>query len=645
MFKRPYRKRIYRKKATILFVQIINRNLGDQVIADNTEYLVRQALSRLSSQHYVIQHYDIASEDFELAKQADLIIFDGGGLVKYRQEEFHRFVPDLLELAQQCSIPVFFNSVGVEGYDGSDARCVRLAQALNYDCVKGISVRDDIETLRRDYLPSCPGKAVPAIDPAVFTPQTYGIEKDKDAKVIGLGIVRCRIFEDYGIPEVTREFQLELWQGIAKKLEDLGYAWQFFVNGLRSDYDFALEVLHFMGREAQADTLLAPRPVQSSQLVRTIASYQGIIACRMHANIIAYALGIASVGLVWNEKMVFWGERIGTPERFLTSGQFKPSLIIQCLTDSMAQGVAPCPRALKNSVQKPLKKFIRQYGAAAWKKNRSQHLKKPSGWSGLLVAAALGGISMRYSNMNTPEGLFGALEGGFLLFEADLRLTNEEQEPKLVCVNGWSKGTLEKLGADPQQYPKGMDYDTFMKCRLYGSYATMDAAQLFARMREVQGDWKLILDIGKPKKETLAQMIVQLQALCEEGFDWNGHLLLRLQSKYDVEAVQEAALPMQPMYYIPPRQVREEKNLALDAIGKFCKKRGITWVSMPKEALDEEVMAALKKHKLKSCLFSYNRYTDIQMALAMGVDWVATSYLTVKELEGWYEPGYTIVIR
>lgn len=102
---------------------------------------------------------------------------------------------------------------------------------------------------------------------------------------------------------------------------------------------------------------------------------------------------------------------------------------------------------------------------------------------------------------------------------------------------------------------------------------------------------------------------------------------------------------MQPMYYIPPRQVREEKNLALDAIGKFCKKRGITWVSMPKEALDEEVMAALKKHKLKSCLFSYNRYTDIQMALAMGVDWVATSYLTVKELEGWYEPGYTIVIR
>ncbi len=649
MFKRPYRKRIYRKKAMILLIQIVNRNLGDQVIADNTQYLVRQALPRLSCQHYVLQHYDIQSEDFALARQADIMIFDGGGLIKYRQEEFHRFVPDLLDLAQECGIPVFFNSVGVEGYDGDDARCVRLAQALNYDCVKGISVRDDLETLRRDYLKPGGSKAFFAVDPAVFTPQAYGIEKDAKASVIGLGVVRHRIFEDYGIPQVTREVQLELWQGIAQRLEELGYTWQLFVNGLRSDYEFALEILRYMGKEAQADRLLAPRPVESSQLVRTIASYQGVIACRMHANIIAYALGISSVGLVWNEKMVFWGERIGCPERFLTSEQFQPQRIVQCLLSSMEQGVAPCPKALKNSVQKPLKQFIRRYGSAAWKNNRSLHLKKPSGFSKRLAAAALGGIGLRYTNMNTPKGLANALENGFTLLEADLRLTNESQQegrqPRLVCVNGWSKGTLEKLGKDPQQYPKGMDYDTFMKCRMYGSYETMDAVQLFARMREVPGAWRLILDIGKPNKDALTVMIEQFRSLCTQNFDWEEHLLLRLQSKYDVETVQEAGLPVQIMYYIPPKQVREEKKITLDAIGKFCKKRRVTWVSMPKEALDDEVMAYVKKQKLKCCLFSYNRYSDVMQAFAMGVDWVATSYLTVKELEGWYEGAYTIVIR
>ena len=81
MFKRPYRKVIYRRKVMILLVQIVNRNLGDAVIAENAAYLVRQALPRLGRQHYVIQNYDIQSEDYELAAACDLMIFDGGGLI------------------------------------------------------------------------------------------------------------------------------------------------------------------------------------------------------------------------------------------------------------------------------------------------------------------------------------------------------------------------------------------------------------------------------------------------------------------------------------------------------------------------------------------------------------------------------------
>lgn len=449
MFKRPYRKLIYRNKVKILLVQIVNRNLGDQVIADNAAYLIRQALPRLMERHYVIQHYDIQSEDYEMAKTADLIIFDGGGLIKYRQEEFHVYVPALLDYARDHSIPVFFNCVGVEGYDADDARCRRLAEALNASCVKGITVRDDLDTLQREYLHTDRIFTAAAVDPAVFTPQVYGIPKDTRSKTIGLGIVRSRIFEDYGLAHVTREFQLELWQGIITELEARGYAWQFFVNGLRSDYDFAIEILEYLGRQSESGSLLAKRPVESRELVGTIASYAGVIACRMHANIIAYALGIASVGLVWNEKMVFWGERIGCPERFLTSTQFEPGIIVRRLLDSMSAGTPPCPRALKAAVQKPLKKFIRQYGAAAWKYRRTAYLKKPADWSQRLVATALGGLFWRYANMNAKEGLEHAVQSGFRLFEADIRLTCDG---RLVCVNGWSKGSYEKLGAEKSRF-------------------------------------------------------------------------------------------------------------------------------------------------------------------------------------------------
>ncbi len=653
MFKRPYRKLIYRNKVKILLVQIVNRNLGDQVIADNAAYLVRQALSRLTGRHYVIQRYDIQSEDYEMAKTADLMIFDGGGLIKYRQEEFHAYVPALVDCARDHGIPVFFNCVGVEGYDPDDPRCRRLADALNAPCVKGITVRDDLDTLRRYYLHTDQVFTAQATDPAVFTPQVYGIQKDIRSKTIGLGIVRSRIFEDYGLAQITREFQLEMWQGITKELEARGYAWQFFVNGLRSDYDFAREILVSMGRQSQAAVLLAPRPVESGELVGTIASYAGVIACRMHANIIAYALGIASIGLVWNDKMVFWGDRIGCPERFLKSTQFEPQTIVQCLEDSMSKGAPPCPQALKADIQKPLKKFIRQYGAPAWKQRRRIHLKKPADWSRRLVATALGGLHLRYTNMNARESLETAIGNGFCLFEADIRLT---LDGRLVCVNGWSKGSYEKLGAFssdeadvpfavPAQLAGGLDSQTFLQCRLYGKYQTMDAAQLFDRIQQAGDGWKLILDIGRPKKETLAAMIQELRVLCAEGIDWEAHLYLRLQSKYDVETVQEAGLPVQVMYYIPPQTVREEKHLTLDAIGRFCKKRRIQWVSMPKEALDAQVMAYLKTQKLKSCLFSYNRYTDVLQAVEMGVDWIGTSYLSPGELHEWWETGYTIVVR
>lgn len=652
----------------ILLVQIVNRNLGDTVIADNAAYLVRQALPRISGRHYVLQYYDIQSEDYELVRTADLIIFGGGGLIKYKQENFHEYVPALLACAEECNIPVYFNSVGVEGYDEGDERCLHLAEALNYDCVKAVTVRDDLETLRQYYLKTDRVITSAAVDTAVFTPQVYGIQKNEQSHTIGLGIVRHRIFEDYGISEITREFQLDMWKGIIQQLETNGLAWKMFVNGLRSDYEFALEILEYMGRSSQAEYLLVPRPIESRELVATIASFEGIIACRMHANIIAYALGIPSIGLVWNDKMTYWGERIGYPERFLNSTQFEPIRIVQSLMDSMAKGVKPCSASMKNSLLRPLKKFIRAYGTPAWKNRSAAYVPKPRDWSGTLAAAALGGIHMRYTNMNTRKGLDLALEHGFRILEADIRLTSDRH---LVCVNGWSKGSYEKLGADPDAEgcgDAGMDYRTFMDCRMYGNYETMDADQLFARMQQEEGSWKLILDIGKPNKETLAHMIQSLQELCgcaadqadvrpadgrlDENQDkdqqtayWQDHLYIRVQSKYDVEAVQAAGLPMQVMYYVPPKQRREEKNISLESIGKYCKKRGIQWVSMPKEALDEEVMAYLKKEKLKSCVFSYNSYTDVLSALELGTDWIATSYLSPQQLAEWYERKYTIVIR
>lgn len=633
----------YRKKVNILLVEIINRNLGDAVIADNAAYLVQKGIPFWLRCHFVLQRYKMDSKDFEMVKAADMVVFAGGGIIKYKYEHFYESISEIIQCTQEYGIPVYFNSVGIEGYDSQDERCLRLKAALNSNCVKAITVRDDLKTLQQCYLEPELHSVFTAgvIDPAVYTPDVYQVEKKGQTNTIGLGIVRYRIFEDNGLPQVTKEIQLELWSGIAKELEARGYQWQFFVNGLRSDYDFAEEVLAYMGREAEAKELLVERPVAADELVRTIAGFDGLIACRMHANIIAYSLGVPSVGLVWNDKLLFWGERIGYSQRFFTYDQFEPGRIVQCMVDSIAQGTGSCDAKLKKSVRKPLRKFIHQYGKAAWKKNRSNMDCQVVPWKDKLVATALGGLALRYANLNSVQGLEAAILHGFQNFEADIRLTTDG---KLVCVNGWSKASYEKLGLEPQEYTSdGMAYDAFMSCGLYGNhFQVMDAEQLFRRMSRFghetgTGRWNLILDIGKPKKEVLAAMLPAFKELCNLYPACKGHLFIRLQGKYDVEAVKEAGLAMELMYYVPPRQKREEKNLTMDSIVKYCKKQGVKWVSMPKEALEEEVMASLKKHNLKSCVFSYNTYTEAKQALEMGVDWVSTCYLSVNELEGWYE--------
>lgn len=641
--KRPYRKFVYRKKVNILLVEIINRNLGDTVIADNAAYLVHKTCPYLVGRHCNIQHYDIASEDYELVSASDLIIFAGGGIIKYRQEQFYEHMVSIIHCAQENNIPVYLNCVGVEGYDEEDERCQSLKKALNSDCVKAVTVRDDYELFRHCYIQRKGVEVSEAVDPAIYSPNVYGLKRCKDSHTIGLGIARWRIFEDYGIPEVDRQYQLDMWKGVIQQLEERGYQWKLFVNGLRSDYDFALEVLAYAGYGQQEH--LVQRPVYSRELVEAIAGFEAVIACRMHANIIAYALGIPSIGLVWNEKMTFWGRRIGHEDRFLTQESFVPELIVGRMEQSIRQGVHPVSLRMRRMIEEPLKRFLCCYVPRAWEQRRNTVIEKRYPWERQLVATALGGLEQRYLNMNTLLGLDQSIRQGFLMFEADLRLTTDG---RLVCVNGWSKGTYEKLGMNPEELDhRGIDYETFSSARMYdGHFRTMNAQELAEHFSSQEAfSWKLILDIGKPDKETLELMIHQIEEICAQLENACQRVFLRLQSHYDVERVRERELPVEIMYFIPPGEKREEKKLSLESIGKYCKKQDIKWVSMPREALNEEVMAFTKKAKLQTCVFSLDTYTDIQHAAAIGVDWIATSYWSVERMNAMYERKTTLVIR
>ena len=135
----------------VVLVGIVNKNLGDRIIYDCTTYLIKE-ISRTINKKVNVVLFPLHSKDYDLFRYADAIIFAGGGLIKYKNENIWNLVCDIVSHAEKYNVPVYFNAVGVELYDENDERCQALKEAVNKDIVRGISIRDDYDLFMDNYL-------------------------------------------------------------------------------------------------------------------------------------------------------------------------------------------------------------------------------------------------------------------------------------------------------------------------------------------------------------------------------------------------------------------------------------------------------------------------------------------------------------
>lgn len=230
----------------------------------------------------------------------DAVVFAGGQMF---MDRYALFLEAHVKRFQARNIPVFFNACGT-GPARSRQIARRLKQTLESPCVKFISCRDNAALVA-----SC----LETFDPALSAAQVYGISRGENADTIGLGVI-C----NQAAPEKE---QTRFWQKLVRELERRGQKWQFFTNGDPADMAYARAVLASMpelaGREAE---LLHPRDTEPEALMRTIAGYRGVLAFRLHSHILAASLGVPSVALVWDEKLPFFFEKIGHPERCFRMG-------------------------------------------------------------------------------------------------------------------------------------------------------------------------------------------------------------------------------------------------------------------------------------------------------------------------------------
>ena len=365
------------KKVALVGLNNFN-NMGDQVIAETTQYLVqRDREDQIESYFVDISPYDsycavylpLRFRIFNLFKKlealffgqnaplqnaplrrsiyylqktawkiklykyykqqlekADAVVFSGGGFIKFRTQELNYLVDMIIQISMNKGIPVMMSAMGVEGYSQTDPRCQQLKTAINRPCVKVITTRDHLLLLNKEYIvnPSIITDLVG--DPAFYSPECYQIEK-KQSNVVGIGVIRSDIFLKYGIAYSENEV-LKLYQEILMDLEKRKINWLLFSNGLTSDYQFGIKLLDSLGMDKRK---YMPRPEETKDFVKMISEFDAIIGARLHACITAYSLDIPVIGLVWNEKLKLFGELIGKQDNYIEVEQLNAHHIVDSL--------------------------------------------------------------------------------------------------------------------------------------------------------------------------------------------------------------------------------------------------------------------------------------------------------------------------
>ncbi len=364
------------------------KNLGDVVISDCTSYLLRKSAKENGIKKLKLSHLDLRVEkdkkNLNRVRNSDLVVFPGGGFIKYKQENFPKELGRVTERAEHYGIPVMYNAMGVEDYDSENEGCLRIQEMLRSFSTRYITSRDYSDFLNETYLEDAHLKSKRVADPAVWSEEVYGISREENAEYVGLGVGRAKLFEAYGIP-VTGEEMLSVWENIIAELDKRGIKWKLFTNGLKKDEDFLTELLERLSLSDKREEFSVPAPETSRELVENISKFKGIIALRMHANIIAFSLGIPSVGLIWNDKLRFFGESIDYPQRFIEYHKLKDTdFIISTFIQAMAEGVnADIIKREKASAYDSVSEYMKEFSKEFLDSRRRDLSKVKMVWYGL----------------------------------------------------------------------------------------------------------------------------------------------------------------------------------------------------------------------------------------------------------------------
>ncbi|MCL2882209.1 MAG: polysaccharide pyruvyl transferase family protein [Coriobacteriia bacterium] len=293
----------------------------------------------------------------KILKNVDAIMFAGGGFLKFRTQGLNYYVEQIIKIAQKHRIPVMMNSVGIEGYSETDIRCQKLKRIINSECVKIITTRDDAKTLRGNYIVNPAVETARVGDPALWTPECYGVSKGEPTVELGINVIRGKVFTDYGNTCSYEELK-EFYQRLIKAATQRNISWRLFSNGMKGDQAFGREILYEMHLPVAGNLL--PAPKSSEGLLAMICSFGGIFGARLHACITAYSLDVPVVAFIWNEKIRMFADIIGKPGSFFEEREMDVEKVLDRFVTETAQHI-PYEVKIREQLKMLTKSYVEKF--------------------------------------------------------------------------------------------------------------------------------------------------------------------------------------------------------------------------------------------------------------------------------------------
>ena len=273
----------------------------------------------------------------EVIKSSDIVLIGGGQIFLDNELNFPVKIRALSKILNTFGISHAFVCCGVSGRMSFIGATI-FKKVLTNRHVKSLIVRDllSLKNAKNILEYETP---VFLIDPAIITSNVYSVRGsvgESTVKKIGMNIMDFETLSKCFGYRVEKDAFYDIWVDLVHRFVEDGFTVVLHTNGASED-NYALSTVR--KRIGQLSNVITMIPKSPKDLADIIASVNVLIAYRLHANIMAFSLGIPSVGVVWDEKVSEFSAISGRQDFYIREKEMNVNIFYEYAHRALLAGV------------------------------------------------------------------------------------------------------------------------------------------------------------------------------------------------------------------------------------------------------------------------------------------------------------------